>query len=108
MKKILTSLICAAFMVTSVPAMAASRVDQCVVKKCLFKKRCDYKAFCKKGNVVYTKRGFAFIAPVVALLPPAADIAGTAVLGVVGGAAAGVGDRVIGWLWPDRHAPKNK
>ena len=53
-----------------------------------------------------TKKGWAFIAPVTAQLPATAIVVGTATLGIVGGAASVVGNRLGGWLWPDGKETK--
>lgn len=45
------------------------------------------------------KKGFAFLIPVIAVLPSTAVIIGTATLGIVGGAASVVGGKIINKIW---------
>jgi hypothetical protein len=48
------------------------------------------------------KKGFAFVAPLVASLPAASVVIGAATLGIVGGAASVVGNRIGDWVWPKK------
>lgn len=54
-------------------------------------------------SVDTSKKKFGFLVPIVALIPPGAEIAGAVILGVLGGGAALVGERVINWVWPDDY-----
>lgn len=127
MKKILVTLLAAAFAISSTAVFAApkknncpfgevngvciqgtlkkslSSSDQCVVKRCLSKKRCDYKKFCKVVEQP-RKKGFWFLTPAIATIPPAAVVVGAATIGIVSGAASTIGGRIGEKLWPRQQA----